>query len=271
MRRIAASLVVIGLLITLFGPRPRPLAAQEEISAQEMNRLADALAGRRAARRPSRARGLPDVYQRAARAVPFVIAADGTGSSYVVGIQGTSALLVTNHHVVENPIRLNDDTFVLVVFYDDELAKEEFDLARVKGCHDTASAWCRAFRGAVRRATIVASDASQDIAVLMVRNVPAGVERLQHAPLNSVRTGEEVLVVGHPLNLLWTLTTGIVSGVAAELHPDPGAGESRQLGRADDDEGGPGTGSGDRPPEGRRKHQPGDPDRPGGVLRRARD
>jgi S1-C subfamily serine protease len=28
-----------------------------------------------------------------------------------------------------------------------------------------------------------------------------------------VRTGEEVLVVGHPLNLLWTLTTGIVSGV----------------------------------------------------------
>src|SRR5258708_29649030 len=213
MRRIAASLVVIGLLITLFGQPPRPLAAREGLGAQERNGLADALAGRRAARRPSRARGLPDVYQRAARAVPFVIAADGTGSSYVVGIQGTSALLVTNHHVVENPIRLNDDTFVLVVFYDDELAKEEFDLARVKGCHDTASAWCRAFRGAVRRATIVASDAGQDIAVLMVRNVPAGVERLQHAPLNSVRTGEEVLVVGHPLNLLWTLTTGIVSGV----------------------------------------------------------
>src|SRR5258708_3421704 len=193
MRRIAASLVVIGLLIVLPIPRPRPLAAREGLGAQERNGLADALAGRRAARRPSRARGLPDVYQRAARAVPFVIAADGTGSSYVVGIQGTSALLVTNHHVVENPIRLNDDTFVLVVFYDDELAKEEFDLGRVKGCHDTASAWCRAFRGAVRRATIVASDAGQDIAVLMVRNVPAGVERLQHAPLNSVRTGEEVL------------------------------------------------------------------------------
>lgn len=213
MRRIAASLVVMGLLIALPVPRPRPPAAQEAISAHEVNRLADALAGRRAARRPSRARGLPDVYQRSVRAVPFVIAADGTGSSYVIAMKGTTALLVTNRHVVENPLEIDNDRFVLVLFYDDELAREEFSIERVKGCHEKGSTWCQAFRGSVRRATILATAPDEDIAILSVRNVPAGVERLEHAPLQSVRTGEEVLVVGHPLSLLWTLTTGIISGV----------------------------------------------------------
>ncbi len=65
--------------------------------------------------------------------MPFVIAADGTGSSYVVGVQETTALLVTNRHVVENPLEIDNGRFVLVLFYDDELAREEFSIERVKG------------------------------------------------------------------------------------------------------------------------------------------
>lgn len=71
-------------------------------------------------------------------------------------------------------------------------------------------------KGASYRAEIVYRSEQKDLAILQIIGdvkLPA----LSLAPRDSVTLGERVLLVGHPLGMVWTVTTGIVSAVRRDV------------------------------------------------------
>jgi S1-C subfamily serine protease len=167
-------------------------------------------------------RGLRDMFRESVSAVPLVIAKDGTGSSVVVSVdrQKRTGLLVTNHHVVESPFFDEDSKarFVVLLFYESTLARTVFDQARVAQCLTTpdGSAWCSTLRGVTRAGVIVATDPNRDLALIAVQSIPDSVRPVPWGTLDTVRSGDDVVVIGHPLGLLWSVTTGIVSGIRSK-------------------------------------------------------
>lgn len=188
------------------------------VSGVELDRLADRLDGRSVALPDLRLRGIPELYSRLVRSVPFVVAKQGTGSGYVLAVTKDSvAFVVTNHHVVEAAFEDAKERYAYVVFHDSELGKAPFERDRLKNCRTIRSTWCEAFSRVVRRGTVLGVDRGRDLAILAVADAPAGVGPLPHAGPGSVRPGDQIVLVGHPINLLWTLTVGIVSAVRDEF------------------------------------------------------
>jgi hypothetical protein len=118
---------------------PPTFAAEEPLTSEAISRMADVLGDRRLAPPEETAGGivtrgtaLRDLYRSTVRAVPIVVAEDGTGSSIVVRVNRAEswALVVTNHHVVEKPFRTDKgEPRVLLLFYDPQLAGEPFSPA----------------------------------------------------------------------------------------------------------------------------------------------
>jgi len=195
-------------------------AADDPLSSGELRRLGQALGARRVSppRTTTRA-GLEQTYPRIVKAVPFVVTRGGSGSAYVVSVDAATgeAIVVTNHHVVDQAFQEGGQSWVLLVFHHPELAKSPFSTQRILGCKAEKSAWCEAFRRSVRRAHVIVTDAGRDLALLRTGELPEGVAKLPHAPLAGVRPGQAAVVVGHPMDLLWTITTGIVSAVREQF------------------------------------------------------
>ena len=47
--------------------------------------------------------------------------------------------------------------------------------------------------------------------------MPESVRPIAWGTVGSVRPGDDVVVIGHPLGLLWSITTGIVSGIRSNF------------------------------------------------------
>jgi putative serine protease PepD len=111
-----------------------------------------------------------------------------TGTGIIFSKTG---LIVTNYHVVK------DATEITVSF-------------------DGSS-------GTTRRATVVGSDPSADLAVLKVN--PEGLELhpLTFADSSQVEVGEAAYAIGNPFGLNWTLTTGVISALNREIDAQNGA------------------------------------------------
>ena len=108
----------------------------------------------------------------------------GTGSGFVIDKQGH---ILTNFHVIQAA-----------------------DSARV-------SVRVTLFDGSAHEARIVGADASNDVAVLLIR-VPA--DKLYPLPLgdsSKVMVGQKILALGNPFGLERTLTSGIVSSLDRSL------------------------------------------------------
>ncbi len=199
-------------------------AAPQEIRIPDAanNRLAEVLSSRKVDLSGIQTRGRSDVFLKALKAVPFVISADGSGSSAVVGTntKDSAALVITNHHVVNHPF-LNErgQAFVLLLFYDPQLVNEPFNRDRVRTCQRSrdTTGWCKTFQQSLRPALILGTDVAKDLALLLVPNPPREVAQLTPGQIDAVRAGDDVTVVGHPLELLWSLTTGTVSAVRREF------------------------------------------------------
>lgn len=233
-RRGIIAAATVGLWLAAAGISEA--AAADEIPRAVSQRVATVLAERHVdpsakwPREPSRS--LRDLFRETVSAVPLVITQDGIGSSVVLRTnqQTGAALLVTNHHVVTSPF-INEEKntrFAVLVFYEPGLATTKFDASRVFQCLTTAerSVWCSTLRNVTRLGVIIASDPSRDLALLVFRDVPEAVRPIALGSVDAVRPGDDAVVIGHPLGLLWSITTGIVSGVRSNFRLSDSAVES---------------------------------------------
>ena len=226
--------VILGL--SLLVPMNAVAASAELIPPSASQRVGQVLAERhvdQSAKWPGGvSRGLRDIFRDCASAVPFVIARRGTGSSVVVHVDRTSGsgFLVTNHHVVESAFinEKNGVRFVVLVFYEPALATGTYDPSRVAKCLTTTdeSAWCATLRGVTRPGVVVASDPGRDLALVAIQNVPGSVRPIPSGTLDAVRSGDDVIVIGHPLGYLWSITTGIVSAIRSNFPMSPSSADA---------------------------------------------
>jgi S1-C subfamily serine protease len=194
-------------------------AADESFSPEVIGRIASELSTRRLDPASQGVRGFGDVFRNAVSAVPLVISKNGVGSSVLVQTTGSKGYVITNHHVVAPPFLATDGTpYVIAIFHDRELARDILDIARVDAClsRRDQTPWCEALWRATRYCPLIRLDADRDLALVEVPNLPPGARQIPLGALgvlSNVSPGDEVGVIGHPSGFLWSLTTGIVSGV----------------------------------------------------------
>jgi S1-C subfamily serine protease len=215
LRRCSAA-SFIALALSLAGPGPAKAA--ESISDELLGRMTNVLAGRRV--EPARGpRGPVEGFGAIARAVPLVVTPTGSGSAVVIDVnrKDSTALIVTNHHVIEDSFRDERGApVVLLLFFEKAFQGERFTRERLARCNRVPSDnsdWCAALRRSRRKGVVLGSDRVRDLALLSVADVPADVEAIRTGSIEGLSPGVSVFVVGHPLGLLWSLTVGNVSAV----------------------------------------------------------
>ncbi len=77
--------------------------------------------------------------------------------------------------------------------------------------------------GATRRATLVATDADDDLALIRIDPGGLHLHTLAFAPMASVQVGDPAYAIGNPYELDRTLTAGIVSGLGRQIAAPDGA------------------------------------------------
>ena len=212
------------LLLIVASESNGELADNDTLPVAAYTRLGEALAGRKIATESDwivgpRTRGqasLREVFKRSVRSVPLVISGAGTGSGVVIASGQTGGIVITNHHVVKDAFKSDDGVeYVILLFFEPQLSAEPFDPGRLALCVKTkfASVWCAAIKRAARQGIVVGTDHDRDLALAFASALPSGVNPLPQARLEETQVGDDVSVIGHPLGFLWTVTTGIVSGI----------------------------------------------------------
>lgn len=114
------------------------------------------------------------MYEKTKRAVVHIETPIGVGSGAIVDAKG---LVVTNSHVVKEFPK------VRITLYDG-----------------------RQFEG-----KIIRNDKNLDIAIVIITASPKDLTAITMSSSDYVQEGQEIFVIGHPFNLRWTVTRGIVS------------------------------------------------------------
>jgi S1-C subfamily serine protease len=105
---------------------------------------------------------------------------------------------------------------VFLLFFNPALKTEVFTAERFAKCMTSDSSpsdWCQAVQHSSRLATVERTDPSRDLALLAVTNMPSGVTGFRAADIEMLQRGDSVAFIGHPGNLLWGSTTGIITAV----------------------------------------------------------
>ncbi|MBI5884315.1 MAG: trypsin-like peptidase domain-containing protein [Elusimicrobia bacterium] len=143
------------------------------------------------------------IYQHYAPAVVLVMCfgEDGNGELGTGSVLDSSGKVVTNAHVVIR--KSTGKPFPTVRVY--------FKPSRITGDPKTDLA-------DPKDATVVAYDSKLDLAVLELKEKPSNLTVMPFGDANAVEPGEQVIAIGHPeQGGLWTLTSGVVSTVIANL------------------------------------------------------
>ncbi len=136
-----------------------------------------------------------DIYSYYFGGGPSEQTATASGSGFIIAETDTEYLIVSNNHVVEDPISLT------VTFVDDTTAT-----AYIKG-----------------------TDATMDVAVIAVQKSDLGESTKQAIKVavmgdsENVRLGEQVVAIGNALGYGQSVTTGIISAVNREVMMEDGS------------------------------------------------
>ena len=231
--------VVVSIFLAVLVLRTTlPMSAQQaELDPAVAAQVGKALSGHRIAEPPPQTRGgnLSQLYWAAVPNVPVVVGNGGIGSSVVLSVSKSGqASVITNDHVAEHAITYKGTPVMFLLFYESALKNEYFDYGRFVKCVGSSSVdqtdWCRAVRSSSRLARVVRTDPSRDLALLSVDSVPSGVTGFQSAAnIQTMQPGDPVAVIGHPEDLLWSLTTGIISAVRGNFPLGNGSGTVIQI------------------------------------------
>jgi S1-C subfamily serine protease len=71
--------------------------------------------------------------------------------------------------------------------------------------------------GSSRPSEIVGEDLNSDLAVVLVKDLPSGIQPLPLADMSSLAVGQTVLAIGNPFGLEGTLTRGIISALGRNI------------------------------------------------------
>jgi serine protease Do len=149
---------------------------------------------------PRYAGGFPavEIYEKTSKAV-VLITARNKGESSMVGagsIVMPSGFVVTNAHVVV-----------------DKNAGRPYKVIRVFTKPDEVTGNLKKDLVNRHKAKVIAFDAKLDLAFLEVQGLPPDTGMIELADSEEVKTGEEVVAIGHPeRGGVWTLTYGRISG-----------------------------------------------------------
>ena len=122
------------------------------------------------------------IFARYAPGVVIVKTGNQIGSGVITSYRHIR-LILTNAHVVEDALK------VVLIF---------------KG-------------GQQRQGEVIRSDKLADLALIAIPVGMTGLRSLQLAPANSIKVGDDVLVIGHPRGYDWSLTRGTVSAIRGEI------------------------------------------------------
>jgi serine protease Do len=153
---------------------------------------------------PRYAFGFPavEVYEKTSKAV-VLITARNKGKSSMVGA-GTVIMpgtVVTNAHVVV-----------------DKESNKPYQVIRVYVKPDNVTGKLKKDLVNRHHVTVRAFDSKLDLAVLEIETLPPDTGTIAFAESEKVRTGEEVVAIGHPeRGGVWTLTYGRISGQISDM------------------------------------------------------
>jgi len=140
-----------------------------------------------------------EIYKKAKDAVVIVSTPDGTGSGFVIQQTKSATYILTNMHVVENN---KNENSVLVTWANGEV---DGAIVALKGL-SPSERWFSKTENSEDYFT-------KDLALLVIKGVKGTVLNF---PKNIPPVGREVLTIGSPSGLDYTITKGIVSGIRTE-------------------------------------------------------
>lgn len=126
---------------------------------------------------------IPKIIRKATKSVVRVFSDNGNGSGFIIDKRG---LILTNHHVI------GLDKVASVIF----------------------------FNGKIKIGKVIYSNPYRDIAFIYIKYISFPPTILNYS--SAVNAGEEILAIGHPEDLPYTVTRGIVSYPARIRKEEPG-------------------------------------------------
>ena len=124
--RVWSVFTLILILLSGSAGITQEIALDDKIIA----RLGEILSERKLANAGIQTRGSGEIFSKYLNSVPLVISAAGTGSSAVIrtSLPDSTSLVVTNHHVITSQFTdKKGGPFVLLLFYEPQLASEPLD------------------------------------------------------------------------------------------------------------------------------------------------
>lgn len=133
------------------------------------------------------------IFKRSAPAVPLIITSRSIGSGALITSNGH---IVTNHHVIRGYSRVG----ILLP-------------GRKKATSRNLRKYLKDNRHRVQFAVVLKSWPASDIALLKLQGSRTNYPTIAFGDSTTIEVGEEVVAIGHPQGLVWTMTRGIISSV----------------------------------------------------------
>ncbi len=150
---------------------------------------------------PALALNKSEVFDKCAPATALVVLVTPRGTEIGSGIViDSKGLLITNYHVVADAASAR--LFAVFLFDPKERIVEE-DLGQYVESH----------RSKALQPRVVRVDAENDLALLQLPERKGGYPSVQWGDSDVVRVGQDVVAIGNPQGLAWTLTSGSISAI----------------------------------------------------------
>ncbi len=138
----------------------------------------------------------PELYRNTVDSVVLVLLPEKRGNSWLVAGTGSGVIVSANCQLVTNWHVVKEVSYALVVFRPappqtlENLREDNISLARV-----------------------LKTDQPRDLALLQLERCPSSAKFLPVEDPQHIQVGQDVFAIGHPKELYWTYTEGVISQI----------------------------------------------------------